>query len=169
MLFRSAIPQVLLDKLDAAGKFNQGFETGEALAATLLDQAWHQLSAAQAPTAKDVPAFEAAALKRLGVDFAPVAPRYRSAYFSHVFAGGYSAGYYAYTWTAVLAADTEQWFDAHGGLQRANGDFYRAKILSRGNTADAGLLFRQFTGAEPDIAPLAAKRGLLLAKPAARK
>jgi len=164
-----AIPQVLLDKLDAAGKFNQGFETGEALAATLLDQAWHQLSAAQAPTAKDVPAFEAAALKRLGVDFAPVAPRYRSAYFSHVFAGGYSAGYYAYTWTAVLAADTEQWFDAHGGLQRANGDFYRAKILSRGNTADAGLLFRQFTGAEPDIAPLAAKRGLLLAKPAARK
>lgn len=164
-----AIPQVLLDKLDAAGKFNQGFETGEALAATLLDQAWHQITTAQAPAAKDVPAFEAAALKRLGVDFAPVAPRYRSAYFSHVFAGGYSAGYYAYTWTAVLAADTEQWFDAHGGLQRANGDFYRAKILSRGNTADAGLLFREFTGAEPDIAPLAAKRGLLLAKPAARK
>lgn len=164
-----AIPQALLDKLDAAGKFNQGFETGEALAATLLDQAWHQITAAQAPAAKDVPAFEAAALKRLGVDFAPVAPRYRSAYFSHVFAGGYSAGYYAYTWTAVLAADTEQWFDAHGGLQRANGDFYRAKILSRGNTADAGLLFREFTGAEPDIAPLAAKRGLLLTKSATKK
>jgi len=163
-----AIPQALLDKLDAAGKFNQGFETGEALAATLLDQAWHQISAAQAPAAKDVPAFEAAALKRLGVDFAPVAPRYRSAYFSHVFAGGYSAGYYAYTWTAVLAADTEQWFDAHGGLQRANGDFYRAKILSRGNTADAGQLFREFTGAEPDIAPLAAKRGLQL-QPAAKR
>ncbi|MES2886346.1 MAG: M3 family metallopeptidase [Pseudomonadota bacterium] len=164
-----AIPQALLDKLDAAGKFNQGFETGEALAATLLDQAWHQITAAQAPAAKDVPAFEAAALKRLGVDFAPVAPRYRSAYFSHVFAGGYSAGYYAYTWTAVLAADTEQWFDNHGGLQRANGDFYRAKILSRGNTADAGVLFREFYGAEPDIAPLAEKRGLLLAKPAGRK
>ena len=163
-----AIPQALLDKLDAAGKFNQGFETGEALAATLLDQAWHQITAAQAPAAKDVPAFEAAALKRLGVDFAPVAPRYRSAYFSHVFAGGYSAGYYAYTWTAVLAADTEQWFDTHGGLQRANGDFYRAKILSRGNTADAGQLFREFTGAEPDIAPLAAKRGLQL-QPAAKR
>jgi len=164
-----AIPQALLDKLDAAGKFNQGFETGEALAATLLDQAWHQLSAAQAPVAKDVLAFEAAALKKAGVDYGPVAPRYRSSYFSHIFAGGYSAGYYAYTWTAVLAADTEQWFDNHGGLQRANGDFYRAKILSRGNTADAGRLFREFTGAAPDIAPLAAKRGLLLAKPAVKK
>lgn len=164
-----AIPQALLDKLDAAAKFNQGFETGEVLAATLLDQAWHQLSAAEAPAAKDVLAFEAAALKKAGVDYSPVAPRYRSAYFSHIFAGGYSAGYYAYTWTAVLAADTEQWFDDHGGLQRANGDFYRAKILSRGNTADAGRLFREFTGAAPDIAPLAEKRGLLLAKPAAKK
>lgn len=157
-----AIPKALLDKLAAAGKFNQGFSTGEALAATLLDQAWHQITAAQAPAAKDVMAFEAAALKKAGVDFAPVAPRYHTPYFSHVFAGGYSAGYYAYTWTAVLAADTEQWFNTHGGLQRANGDFYRAKILSRGNTADAGQLFREFYGAEPDIAPLAEKRGLLL-------
>ena len=157
-----AIPQALLDKLAAAGKFNQGFSTGEALAATLLDQAWHQISAAEAPAAKDVMAFEAAALKKAGVDFAPVAPRYRTPYFSHVFSGGYSAGYYAYTWTAVLAADTEQWFDTHGGLQRANGDFYRAKILSRGNTADAGQLFREFYGQEPDIAPLAQKRGLSL-------
>lgn len=164
-----AIPQVLLDKLDAAGKFNQGFETGEALAATLLDQAWHRLKPSEAPAAKDVMTFEAAALHKAGVDYAAIAPRYRSAYFSHIFAGGYSAGYYAYTWTAVLAADTEQWFDAHGGLQRANGDFYRAKILSRGNTADAGRLFREFTGAEPDIAPLAANRGLQLAKPAPKK
>ncbi len=164
-----AIPQALLDKLAAAGKFNQGFSTGEALAATLLDQAWHQITAAQAPAAKDVMAFEAAALKKAGVDFAPVAPRYHTPYFSHVFAGGYSAGYYAYTWTAVLAADTEQWFDSHGGLQRANGDFYRAKILSRGNTADAGQLFREFYGAEPDIAPLAEKRGLLLGSGKAKK
>ncbi len=165
----AAIPQALLDKLDAAGKFNQGFETGEALAATLLDQAWHQLTPAQAPAAKDVMAFEVAALKKAGVAYDAVAPRYHTPYFSHVFAGGYAAGYYAYTWTAVLAADTEQWFSQHGGLQRANGDFYRAKILSRGNTADAGQLFQQFYGAEPDIAPLAAKRGLLLAKPAVKK
>ena len=114
-------------------------------------------------------AFEAAALKKAGVDFAAVGPRYHTPYFSHVFSGGYSAGYYAYTWTAVLAADTEQWFDSHGGLQRANGDFYRAKILSRGNTADAGQLFREFYGAEPDIAPLATKRGLLLGTVKARK
>ena len=164
-----AIPQALLDKLDAAGKFNEGFTTGEALAATLLDQAWHQITPAQAPAAKDVMAFEAVALKKDGVDFAPVGSRYHTPYFSHVFAGGYAAGYYAYTWTAVLAADTEQWFKNHGGLQRANGDFYRAKILSRGNTADAGQLFREFYGAEPDIAPLAAKRGLLLAKPVIKK
>ncbi|MDO9452458.1 MAG: M3 family metallopeptidase [Stagnimonas sp.] len=164
-----AIPQALLDKLAAAGKFNQGFSTGEALAATLLDQAWHQITAAQAPAAKDVMAFEAAALKKAGVDFAPVAPRYHTPYFSHVFAGGYSAGYYAYTWTAVLAADTEQWFDTHGGLQRANGDFYRAKILSRGGTVDAATLFREFYGAEPDIAPLAEKRGLLLGSGKAKK
>ena len=164
-----AIPQALLAKLEAAGKFNEGFTTGEALAATLLDQAWHQITPAQAPTADGVLAFEAAALKKAGVEYGPVAPRYRTAYFSHVFSGGYAAGYYAYTWTAVLAADTEQWFKNHGGLQRANGDFYRAKILSRGNTADAGQLFREFYGAAPDIAPLAAKRGLRLTKPAVKK
>ncbi|MES2684988.1 MAG: M3 family metallopeptidase [Pseudomonadota bacterium] len=163
------IPQALLDKLNAAGKFNQGFDTGEALAATLLDQAWHQITAAQAPAAPEVMAFEAAALKKAGVDFHAVEPRYHTPYFSHVFAGGYSAGYYAYTWTAVLAADTEQWFKQHGGLQRANGDFYRAKILSRGNTADAGQLFREFYGAEPDIAPLAEKRGLLLPRRSGQK
>lgn len=165
------IPQALLDKVAAANKFNQGFSTGEALAATLLDQAWHQISAAQAPEAKDVMAFEAAALKKVGADFYAVAPRYHTPYFSHVFAGGYSAGYYAYTWTAVLAADTQQWFNNHGGLQRANGDFLRAKVLSKGGSVDAGTLFREFYGAEPDIAPLAEKRGLTLnkAKPASVK
>lgn len=159
------IPKALLDKLAAAGKFNQGFSTGEALSATLLDQAWHQIRADQAPPADKVMAFEAAALKKAGADFYAVQPRYHTPYFSHIFAGGYSAGYYAYTWTAVLAADTEQWMKAHGGLQRANGDFYRAKILSRGGATDAGTLFREFYGAEPDIAPLAEKRGLVLAKP----
>lgn len=161
------MPAALQAKLAAAAKFNQGYATGEALAATLLDQAWHQISAAEAPAPDQVMAFEAASLKKAGADFALVPPRYHTPYFSHVFAGGYSAGYYAYTWTAVLAADTEQWMHAHGGLQRANGDYLRAKILSRGSSVEAGQLFREFYGAEPDIAPLAEKRGLRLAKPKA--
>ena len=88
------MPKELLDKVAASKKFNQGFTTTEYLAASLLDQRWHQLPAGKIPT--DVLGFEATALKEAGVDFAPVPPRYRTTYFSHAFSGGYSAGYYAY-------------------------------------------------------------------------
>src|SRR6267378_3864886 len=98
------MPQELLDKVIAAEKFNQGFKTTEYLAASLLDQAWHQLNPSDVP--KDALAFEAEALHKAGVDFPPVPPRYRSFYFSHAFAGGYSAGYYSYLWSEVLDADT---------------------------------------------------------------
>src|SRR5207302_3531878 len=110
------MPPELLEKVLAAQKFNQGYATTEYLAAALLDQAWYQISAAQAPAAADVPAFEAAALKESGLDYAAVPPRYHSAYFSHIFESGYSAGYYAYLWSEVLARDTGQWFHTHGGL-----------------------------------------------------
>ncbi|MDQ5979170.1 MAG: peptidyl-dipeptidase Dcp, partial [Verrucomicrobiota bacterium] len=116
------IPQALLDKLAAAEKFNQGHKTTEYIAATVIDQAWHQLKADQVPDAEGVLEFEAAALKRAGLDFAPVPPRYRSTYFSHIFAGGYSAGYYSYFWSEVLDAQTVQWIRQNGGLTRANGD-----------------------------------------------
>ena len=154
------MPQALLDKVLAAEKFGQGFATTEYLAAALLDQAWHQINAAQAPSADKVMAFEAAALKKDGVEYAPVPPRYHTPYFSHAFAGGYAAGYYAYIWSEVLARDTEQWFHTHGGLQRANGDFLRAKVLSRGRTVNPEVLFEQFYGGPPDIGPLLEHRGL---------
>ena len=154
------IPQALLDKVQAASRFDQGFATTEYLSATLLDQAWHQLGVDQVPQAADVAAFEAAALHRVGLDFAPVPPRYRSTYFSHAFAGGYSAGYYSYIWSEVLAADSTDWVLQHGGLTRQNGDHIRSTMLSRGGSADALTLFRDLTGGVPDIQPLLKKRGL---------
>jgi peptidyl-dipeptidase Dcp len=152
------MPQELLDKVLAAEKFNQGFKTTEYLAATLLDQAWHQISVDQVP--QDALAFEAAALKKYGVDVPTVPPRYRSAYFSHTFAGGYSAGYYSYIWSEVLDADSVEWFKEHGGLKRENGDHFRETLLSRGGSDDAMKLFHNFTGRDPYIEPLLKRRGL---------
>jgi peptidyl-dipeptidase Dcp len=152
------IPQALLDKIEAADKFNQGYKTTEYLAATLLDQAWHQLDPSQIPT--DAIAFEKQALQQAGVDYPPVPPRYRSSYFSHAFAGGYSAGYYSYIWSEVLDADTVEFFKQHGGLTRANGDLFREKLLSRGGSADALGLFKNFTGRDPYLEPLLKRRGL---------
>jgi peptidyl-dipeptidase Dcp len=152
------IPQALLDKVIAAEKFNQGYKTTEYLSASLLDQAWHQLNPSDVP--KDAVAFEAEALHKAGVDFAPVPPRYRSFYFSHAFAGGYSAGYYSYIWSEVLDADTVEWFKEHGGLKRENGDRFRAMLLSRGGSADALGLFKNFVGRDPYVEPLLKRRGL---------
>jgi peptidyl-dipeptidase Dcp len=153
-----AMPKALLDKVVASKKFNQGFITSEYLAASLLDQRWHQLTPAQIPT--DVLAFEASALKDAGVDFAPVPPRYRTTYFSHSMNGGYSAGYYAYLWSEKLDADTVEWFKENGGLSRKNGDHFRKTLLSRGGTTEAMNLFRDFRGRDPIIAPLLERRGL---------
>ena len=156
------MPQALMDKVLAARKFNQGFATSEYLAAALLDQSFHQLAPGTTPAAGEVQAFEAKALARAGVDFYAVPPRYRSTYFSHVFANptGYSAGYYAYIWSDVLARDTEHWFNTHGGLKRTNGDFLRDKILSRGFSSDALTQFESFYGKGPEIGPLLESRGL---------
>ena len=152
------IPQALLDKVVAAEKFNQGYKTTEYLSASLLDQAWHQLDPSQIPT--DAVAFEADALHKAGVDFPPVPPRYRSFYFSHIFGGSYSAGYYSYLWSEVLDADTVEWIKEHGGLKRENGDRFRAMLLSRGGSADALGLFKNFVGRDPYIEPLLKRRGL---------
>ncbi|MEJ0038029.1 MAG: M3 family metallopeptidase [Gammaproteobacteria bacterium] len=159
------MPQDLLNKVLAAQKFDQGYATTEYLAAALLDQAWHTIDVAQAPAAKDVASFEANALKKAGIDYAPVPTRYHSAYFSHIFSGGYSGSYYAYLWSEVLARDTGAWLHAHGGLTRANGDRLRAKVLSRGRTEDPEKLFEDFYGRGPDIGPLLEYRGLTEAKP----
>ena len=154
------IPQELLDKLKAAAKFNQGFSTTELVAANVIDQAWHQSTAGDLPAAEGVLAFEAKALADKGVDFAPVPPRYRSTYYSHIFAGGYSAGYYSYFWSEVLDAASVEWMKAHGGLRRENGDRFRSALLSRGGSDDAMTLFRNFTGSDPSIEPFLERRGL---------
>jgi peptidyl-dipeptidase Dcp len=155
------IPQALLDKIAAAEKFNQGYKTTELVAADIIDQAWHQLKSGEVPAAEQVAEFEAAALRKAGVDFSPVPPRYRSTYFSHIFASdSYSAGYYSYFWSEMLDAHTVEWIKAHGGLTRANGDRFRSTLLSRGGSREALDLFRAFTGSEPDIRPLLARRGL---------
>ena len=151
------IPQALLDKVMATEQFGQGHATTEYLAAAMLDQKWHQLTAAQVPT--DTLAFEAQALKEAGVDYAPVPPRYRSTYFSHIM-GGYSAGYYAYLWSEVLDAESVEWFKENGGLKRANGDHFRKTLLSRGGSVDAMQLFRDFRGRDPQVGPLLVRRGL---------
>jgi peptidyl-dipeptidase Dcp len=152
------MPAALLEKVQASKKFNMGYITTEYLAASLLDQRWHQLTPNQIPA--DVLGFEVAALKDAGVDFAPVPPRYRTTYFSHSFSLGYSAGYYAYLWSEKLDADTVEWFKENGGLQRKNGDHFRQTLLSRGGSADAMDLFRNFRGRDAKIEPLLERRGL---------
>jgi peptidyl-dipeptidase Dcp len=157
------MPKELMDKVLAARKFNQGYATTEYLAGALLDQAYHQLPPGKTPTKADIAQFEANTLKHAGVDFYAVPPRYRSTYFLHIFSNpvGYSSGYYAYIWSEVLARSTEHWFDTHGGLTRDNGDRLREKVLSKGFSADAMALFRDFYGRDPDIQPLLEARGLV--------
>jgi peptidyl-dipeptidase Dcp len=155
------MPAALADKMLTSLKFGQGYATTEYLEAALLDQSWHQISQDQSPPASKVMAFEKAALHRARVDLPDVPPRYHSPYFLHIFSdGGYDAGYYGYIWSEVLARDTGRWFHRHGGLNRANGDFFRAKVLSRGRTEEAKELFEQFYGEPPDIEPLLDYRGL---------
>ena len=155
-----AMPQELLDKVLETAAFNQGFATTEYLAASLLDQAWHQLTVDQVPAPQDVTTFEARALQDAGVGVAVIPPRYRSTYFSHIWGSGYSAGYYSYIWAEVLDADSVEWFKENGGLRRENGDHFRGTLLSKGGSVDAMELFRTFRGEEPNIEPLLVRRGL---------
>jgi peptidyl-dipeptidase Dcp len=152
------MPSALLDKVQASKKFNEGYRTTEYLAASILDQSWHQLGANQVPA--DVPGFEANALHQAGVDFPLVPPRYRTTYFSHTFSGGYSAGYYGYLWAEKLDADTVDWFNENGGLLRRNGDRFRKMLLSKGGTMDAMEMYRAFRGRDADVKPLLERRGL---------
>ncbi len=154
------MPTELVDKVLATETFNQGFATTEYLAASLLDQAWHQLSEDEVPDTDGVAAFEQAALERTGVALDAVPPRYRSTYFSHIWSSGYSAGYYSYIWSEVLDADSVEWFKQNGGLTRENGDHFRGTLLSKGGSRDAMMLYREFRGAEPDVRPLLVRRGL---------
>jgi peptidyl-dipeptidase Dcp len=153
------MPQELVDKIQNVAKFNQGYALGELVEAAELDMQWHALTA-DSPK-QDVDAFEAKALAKTGLDTVDVPPRYRSSYFLHIWANGYSAGYYAYLWTQMLENDAFSWFKKHGGLTRENGQRFRDMILSRGNTMDYGAMFKAFYGKDPDIGPMLEDRGLI--------
>ncbi|MFZ4895662.1 M3 family metallopeptidase [Plantibacter sp. Mn2098] len=152
------MPEELVAKLRASEGFNEGFATSEYLGAALLDQAWHRIGTADDVT--DVAAFEAQALAAVGLDNPAIPPRYSSTYFAHTFSGGYDAGYYSYIWSEVLDADTVDWFTENGGLTRANGDRFRARLLGVGGSKDPLEAFRDFRGRDAAIEPLLRRRGL---------
>lgn len=156
---REAMPAALVEKMSKAKRFNQGYMTSEYLAAALLDIEWHMLGT-EAPLVTDVPAFEAAALKKYGLLNPNVPPRYKTNYFSHIFGGGYSANYYAYMWSEVLDADGCAWFAENGGFNRTNGMHFRSTVLSQGGSKESGQLFRDFAGRDARLEPLLDRRGL---------
>ena len=152
------MPEALRDNMLRAATFNKGYDMSELLAAALLDMRWHTLSTTSLP--EEVDAFEQKILRDEQLDLAAVPPRYRSSYFSHIFGGGYAAGYYAYLWTQMLADDGYQWFVEQGGLARENGQRFREAILSRGNSTDLAELYRQWRGHDPQIEPMLENRGM---------
>jgi peptidyl-dipeptidase Dcp len=152
------MPAHLLKQVLAAKTFNQGFDTMEYLAAALLDLRWHALKSQQMPS--DVEKFEAQTLADLGVDLPMVPPRYKSAYFAHVWPGGYSASYYAYLWSEILAADSFDVVRRQGGLTAASGQKFRDTILSRGGSQEADQMYRNFIGRDPQVDGLLIRRGL---------
>lgn len=153
------LPSDIIASLKASETFNEGYETTSYLAAAVLDLALHSIEDGR--VIEDVIGFEEKALEEYGLLFSPIPARYRATYFSHIFAGGYSAGYYGYIWSEVLDADTVQWFIDNGGLTRQNGDYFRKALLSRGGSLDSMEMFRNFRGRDSEIAPLLKRRGLL--------
>ncbi|GAB3658634.1 M3 family metallopeptidase [Zhihengliuella somnathii] len=154
----ASLPEGTLEKIHDAALWGEGFGTTEYLSAALLDLAWHSLSPGE--TVDDPLAFEDQALRDAGLDPDLVPSRYRTGYFKHIFDGGYAAGYYSYIWSEILDADTVDWFEEHGGLQRSNGETFRRELLSRGNTRDPLDSFRAVRGRDPRVEPLLARRGL---------
>ncbi|NDC48807.1 MAG: M3 family peptidase [Micrococcales bacterium] len=153
------LPKEWIENLKAAATFNEGHATTSYMAAAILDLAWHSLTSdAQVSNVEE---FEAKAIADYGLDYHAVPTRYRSTYFSHIFAGGYSAGYYGYIWSEVLDADTVDWFKESGGLTRANGDHFRNTLLARGGSLNSMQMFRNFRGRDATIQPLLKRRGLL--------
>ena len=159
------IPAEMIEKIEAASKFNQGYDFGEVVEAALLDMKWSALTkeeAAALDTPEKVSAFERNSLEELGLEIDLVPPRYRSTYFNHVFSSpaGYSAGYYSYLWTQMLDHDSRNWFVENGGLSREAGQHYRETVLSRGGTMDYFEMYRNFAGREPDVKYMLAYLGL---------
>jgi peptidyl-dipeptidase Dcp len=155
------MPEKLVKKMQKARLFNAGYDMTELTEAADLDMNWHTLTPDQVPS--DVDQFEKNSLKKDHVYLTVVPPRYRSSYFMHIWGNGYSAGYYAYLWTQMLADNAHQWFLDHGpneGLNRKNGDRLRKMVLSRGNSEDLAKMYKKWLGHEPKIGPMLKYRGL---------
>jgi peptidyl-dipeptidase Dcp len=150
------IPDDLIEKIKNAGHFNQGFATVEYLAASFLDMDWHTLTEAEE---KDIWEFENASMEKIGL-IPEIIPRYRTPYFRHIFAGGYSSGYYSYIWAEVLDADAFEAFKEAGLFDRETAQSFRENILAKGGTEDPMTMYINFRGAEPKVEPLLKKRGL---------
>ena len=156
------MPAELVAKMHRAEGFNQGYALTEELTAAELDMQWHPLPADAPVQSPD--AFEAAALKKTKLTLDAVPPRYRSTYFQHIWSGGYSAGYYAYLWSEMLDDDAYGWFTQHGGLTRANGDRFRAMVLSKGSSEDFEPMYEKWRDGKPTIDGLLQERGLVESK-----
>jgi peptidyl-dipeptidase Dcp len=152
------MPEDLAARMRKAETFNKGYDMTELLAAAELDMQWHFLPA-NAPL-QNPDDFEKQALEKTHLSVSYVPPRYRSSYFNHIWGSDYSAGYYAYLWTQMLADDGYEWFVEHGGLTRANGDRFRNMVLSRGDTADLDKMYDDWRGAAPNTKAMQKYRGL---------
>lgn len=153
------MPEDLTERIRRAKTFNKGYDMTELLAAAELDMQWHLLPPGTPLLKPDE--FEKQALEKTHLEVSYVPPRYRSTYFSHIWAGeGYSAGYYAYLWTQMLADDAYQWFVDNGGLTRGNGDRFRRMVLSRGDTQDLAQMYESWRGAPPNTKAMLKYRGL---------
>jgi peptidyl-dipeptidase Dcp len=157
------MPKELSGKLERARNFNAGYRMTEVVSAAELDMQWHLL-AADAPL-QSVDEFQKQALAKTHLDLKTVPPRYRTTYFAHIWNGGYSAGYYAYLWTQMLADDAYQWFEENGGLTRANGERMRRMVLSLGNTEDLGAMYAAWRGRPPQVDAMLKNRGLVESTP----
>lgn len=154
-----SMPDALVAKMLNAMTFNKGYGMTEMLAAASLDQSWHTVR--KDAGIADVDKFEKEALVKSQLDLTMVPPRYRSSYFSHIFAGGYASGYYAYLWAEMLDHDAYQWLNENGGLTRKNGQTLRDQVFSKGNSEDLAELYKKFRGKDPSIQPMLKARGLV--------
>jgi len=152
------LPAAVVEKLQAARRFNGGYNMCEYLGAALIDLAWHERDSYS--DVDDVATFESTALADAGLNLPAVPPRYSSPYFAHVFSGAYAAGYYSYMWSEVLDADAVEWFTENGGLTRANGDRLRKHVLAIGGSRDPLEGYREFRGRDATIEPLLRRHGL---------
>ena len=155
---KEVIPQELIDKIKKSETFNSGYNVTELLAAATLDMAWHSVT--NEADFKPALTFETEALEKYGLLVYEVPTRYHSPYFAHIFSGGYSAGYYAYTWSKTLDYNTYDWFKAHGGMNRENGERFRKYILSVGNSVDLNQAFKNFVGHDMEVKPYLENEGL---------